>query len=260
MQRDEHQVRSKGKHGTDGDDEDDSDAHAPGGAELAGQPEKRAHAEEDAENEIVDEKGVDEDVAERVVHECTSTGCGVWIFCRRVLRSRYQANTSSQNAKVMKPPGGSRNSTQRLEVGTEERDAEEGSGSENFTDGAKAGEAEGEPEAIAETVENGAADGIFGGESFRAGKDDAVDYDESEEGSEGFVDIDADGLDQVVRHGDGRCGDGDKGGDADLFRHLLAHHGDQCVGADEDERRGQAHGEGVADTIGDRQVGHMPRT
>src|ERR1700736_5302286 len=98
------------------DAEHHGEAHAPGRRELPRDADKRTHAQEGGENEIIDKQGIDDDMGQGFVHECTSametSGGFVSAFLRLARHDRQVVKIMSQMASAMNPPGGSTNSTQ----------------------------------------------------------------------------------------------------------------------------------------------------
>src|ERR1051326_1093437 len=139
----------------------------------------------------------------------------------------------------------------RFEVRTEQVDAQECSGTEDFANRAEADEGEAEPEAAAQTVEHSLHDGVFGSVALSTFQRNAVGNDERDECAERLIDRDADGFHKIVDDSNRCCDDGDVARDAHLVRRDFSNHGDKAVGERQHKRGGQSHGNGVAHAVGD---------
>ena len=110
----------------------------------------------------------------------------------------------------------------RFEIVAEHLKAEQLAGAQQFPDTAQAGQREGKSHAHAGGADHGFVERVLGGKGFGAAQDQAVHDDQLDKGAQGVVQIQADGLNQVIdqRH-EGRDDD-DVGRDADLLGDEMA--------------------------------------
>jgi hypothetical protein len=178
---------------------------------------------------------------------------------RNRLRTKLLMTEAFRKMKPRESVPGQDHDDPGLEALPEEARAQKRAVPQQLPDGSHAEDGEGEADAGPEAVEDGGKQRVLRCEGLRPAKDDAVDHDEGNVGPQGLVNLEADGLHDVLggRH-EGRD-DHDEGGDSHLGGNQSSQEGNHGVRENEDERRRQAHGERVHHGVRHREHGAHPQ-
>ena len=136
----------------------------------------------------------------------------------------------------------------------QDAEAEDGAAAQELTDAAQQRQGEREAQTHAEAIQTRREDGVLRGESLSATQHDAVHHDQGDEQAERLVNIRDESLHHQLYHRHKRGDDHDEAGDTHLVGDEAFQQGDEDVGKDKYEGRGQTHRHAV-DGAGRRSQG-----